>query len=123
MVLKPSWQRFHTCRLAAGLHSVEDAAAAGVKHIQFEGLDGDMTGQRYGASIPVEKALDPNGDVLLAWEMNGQPLGPDHGAPLRVVVPGVTGAVHVVAFVIHHRCGHIYSLQPSHANPCYTANE
>jgi len=30
--------------------------------------------------------------VLLAWAMNGAPLTPDHGAPLRVVVPGVTGA-------------------------------
>ncbi len=31
-------------------------------------------------------------DVLLAWEMNGQPLSRDHGFPVRVVVPGVTGA-------------------------------
>lgn len=30
--------------------------------------------------------------VLLAWEMNGEPLNRDHGAPLRVIVPGVTGA-------------------------------
>lgn len=35
--------------------------------------------------------MDPRGDVLLAWEMNGQPLPADHGAPLRVVVPGVAG--------------------------------
>ena len=32
------------------------------------------------------------GDVLLAWEMNGEPLAPEHGYPLRVVVPGWIGA-------------------------------
>lgn len=72
----------------AGL-SVDDPE---VKHIQFEGLDKDVTtGTTYGASIPLHKAMDPAGDVLLAWEMNGQPLGRDHGAPVRVIVPGVAG--------------------------------
>ena len=42
--------------------------------MQFEGVDADVTGARYGASIPVAKALDPRGDVLLAYEMNGEPL-------------------------------------------------
>lgn len=35
--------------------------------------------------------MDPRGDVLLAFEMNGEPLPADHGAPVRVVVPGVAG--------------------------------
>ncbi|BCB90403.1 hypothetical protein Psuf_077160 [Phytohabitans suffuscus] len=34
--------------------------------------------------LPIEKALH---DVLLAYEMNGEPLPPDHGFPVRVVVP------------------------------------
>jgi sulfite oxidase len=38
------------------------------------GLDKDITNQNYGASIPLAKALDPRGDVILAFEMNGQPL-------------------------------------------------
>ena len=48
-----------------------------------------------GASIPVEKAFNPWGDVILAYEMNGQPLPRDHGFPLRVIVPGVVGARNV----------------------------
>lgn len=38
--------------------------------------------------MPVRKALR---DVLLAYEMNGEPLPPDHGHPVRVVVPGWIG--------------------------------
>ena len=48
------------------------------------------TGERFAGSIPLEKAERP--EVLLAWEMNGAPLAPVHGAPLRAVVPGYIGA-------------------------------
>ncbi|KAJ3118330.1 hypothetical protein HDU96_002487 [Phlyctochytrium bullatum] len=64
---------------------VEDAAVP-VRHVHFEGAEG------YGASIPLSKAVSPTGDVLLAYEMNGEPLPPDHGAPLRAVVPGHVAA-------------------------------
>jgi sulfite oxidase len=46
--------------------------------------------QSYGSSIPLRKAL--SAEVLLAWEMNGQPLPRVHGGPVRVVVPGYIGA-------------------------------
>lgn len=39
--------------------------------------------------------MDPRGDVILAYEMNGKPLNRDHGYPLRVIVPGVVGARNV----------------------------
>ncbi|KAK3317780.1 Oxidoreductase, molybdopterin-binding domain-containing protein [Cercophora scortea] len=55
-------------------------------HVQFTGLEA------YGASIPLAKAVDPRGDVLLAFKMNGSPLPPDHGFPLRAVVPGHVAA-------------------------------
>lgn len=66
-----------------------------VQHVQFEGLDTDPTNNPYGASIPTEKAMDPRGDVILAYEMNGEPLTRDHGFPIRVIVPGVVGARNV----------------------------
>uniref|UniRef100_A0A671N6G5 Sulfite oxidase n=1 Tax=Sinocyclocheilus anshuiensis TaxID=1608454 RepID=A0A671N6G5_9TELE len=69
--------------------------AAKAKHVQFEGLDRDVTGTAYGASIPLNKAVSEEGDVLLAYEMNGEDLPPDHGYPVRVVVPGVVRARNV----------------------------
>ena len=52
--------------------------------IEVEGEKG-----RYGVSIPMPKAL--GGDVLLAWEIDGEPLLPEHGFPVRVVTPGYAG--------------------------------
>lgn len=66
-----------------------------VVFLQFEGLDTDVSNVSYGASIPIEKGMNPRGDVLLAYEMNGKPLTRDHGYPVRVVVPGVVGARNV----------------------------
>jgi sulfite oxidase len=61
--------------------------------VGFEGADvcpAAEPPQRFGGSIPLDKACRP--EVLLAWAMNGAPLQPVHGAPLRVVVPGYIGA-------------------------------
>lgn len=41
--------------------------------------------KEYYVGIDLESALHPQ--TLLAWEMNGAPLTPEHGAPLRLVVP------------------------------------
>ena len=60
------------------------------KHILFNGADVPMgTVPDFARSLPVEKAMHP--DTLLAWEMNGAPLTPSHGFPLRLVAPGWAG--------------------------------
>jgi sulfite oxidase len=64
-----------------------------VQHVSFLGLDAIHKGRErieFGGSIPIEKAM--SAEVLLAYEMNGQPLSPHHGFPLRVLVPGYIGA-------------------------------
>jgi DMSO/TMAO reductase YedYZ molybdopterin-dependent catalytic subunit len=49
--------------------------------------------QDYQRALSVAEAMRE--EVLLAYEMNGAPLPPQHGAPLRLVVPGWYGMAHV----------------------------
>ncbi len=80
-----------------GVRLADVLAAVGVQadpalHVAFSSWDEcEVDGKtfRYGASIPMSKATAP--EVLLAYAMNGVPLTPQHGYPLRVVVPGFAG--------------------------------
>jgi DMSO/TMAO reductase YedYZ molybdopterin-dependent catalytic subunit len=66
--------------------------------VQPRGLDEEVIGGdgtslgRVRRPMPLAKALD---DVLLAYEMNGEPLPPDHGHPVRVLVPSWAGIASV----------------------------
>jgi DMSO/TMAO reductase YedYZ molybdopterin-dependent catalytic subunit len=63
------------------------------RHVVLEGADGGMLedpksppgGLKFARSIPIEKA---RADVLLAYKMNGGELPPEHGFPVRAIVPG-----------------------------------
>jgi DMSO/TMAO reductase YedYZ molybdopterin-dependent catalytic subunit len=64
--------------------------------IVFTGLDRGIQGgveHAYARSLPVAEALGE--DVLLAYAVNGVPLPPQHGYPLRLLVPGWYGMTHV----------------------------
>jgi DMSO/TMAO reductase YedYZ molybdopterin-dependent catalytic subunit len=48
-----------------------------------------MTGDSltFVRSLPLSYAADPGSDILIAYDMNGEPLEPDHGSPFRLIVP------------------------------------
>src|SRR5215217_6420433 len=83
------------------LHEVLEQAhpAANGVDVRFEGADhgsyhlqpvlpetnkDDLTFVR---ALPLAHAVDPAAEILIAYEMNGAPLGRDHGAPFRLIVP------------------------------------
>lgn len=79
-------------RLADVLHAAGTDPASGL-HAAFDAPDVARRAppaQPYGSSIPLDKAM--SAEVLLVWEMNGQPLPRIHGGPVRVLVPGFIGA-------------------------------
>jgi sulfane dehydrogenase subunit SoxC len=73
----------------AGLHE-------GAVEALFVGLDRGVEGeeeQAYARSLPVDELVC--GDALLAYDVNDVPLPPQHGYPLRLVVPGWYGMTSV----------------------------
>ena len=85
-------------------HILEQAVPrSGAKHVLFEGSDYGKersapgvlapTELHYAMSLPIEKALHP--DTLLAYEMNGENLPPEHGFPVRLLAPGWYGMASV----------------------------
>ena len=80
--------------------SMEECQKA--RHVIFEGLDVEPDNSLFGGSITIEKATDPRGDVLLAYEMNGEPLPRCYtsvpNTELSLFLPGTTGSRCVQLF-------------------------
>ena len=73
----------------------EAGPSSSAVEVRFRGLDRGVEGgetQSYERSLPLGDIGD---EVLLAWAMNGAPLPPQHGFPLRLVVPGWYGMTSV----------------------------
>ena len=83
---------------------VSDRNMAG-KHVEFIGVE-DLPNKvgpgpfpeepwgklvKYGTSIPLARAMNPAYDVLIAYQANGERLQPDHGFPVRLIIPGYIG--------------------------------
>jgi DMSO/TMAO reductase YedYZ molybdopterin-dependent catalytic subunit len=84
------WTGVPLCQLLGNFvpASTKEIAFFAADHGFDSGVEHD-----FARSLPLEQALKP--EVLLAFEMNGQPLAPQHGAPLRLIVPGWFGMASV----------------------------
>ena len=84
------WTGVHLCDLLR--HCGVDLSRA--RYVCFEGPEGELPGGPkgiYGTSIVIDKAMDRTQDVLIAFMQNGERLRPDHGFPVRVILPGHIG--------------------------------
>ncbi|KAK1591480.1 hypothetical protein Q3G72_008455 [Acer saccharum] len=65
-------------------------------YVCFEGAE-DLPGEpggngsKYGTSIKRDIAMDASRDIIIAYMQNGENLSPDHGFPVRMIIPGFIG--------------------------------
>jgi DMSO/TMAO reductase YedYZ molybdopterin-dependent catalytic subunit len=67
-----------------------DVVFTGADHGVERGIEQD-----YQRALPVAVAMGDDPEVLVAYGMNGAPLPPQHGHPIRLVVPGWYGMAQV----------------------------
>jgi DMSO/TMAO reductase YedYZ molybdopterin-dependent catalytic subunit len=83
------------------LHQVLEQAGPqpGAVDVRFEGADHgryyEHDDLRFVRSLDLPQAVDPEAEILIAYEMNGEPLSPDHGAPFRIIAPRWYGVASV----------------------------
>jgi nitrate reductase (NAD(P)H) len=82
-----------------------DCSNIHTKHVEFVGAE-DLPNKvgvgpfplepwgktvKYGTSVPLARAMNPAYDILIAYQANGERLQPDHGFPVRLIIPGYIG--------------------------------
>jgi DMSO/TMAO reductase YedYZ molybdopterin-dependent catalytic subunit len=70
-----------------GVELLARGADHGPYHLQAILPDTDQDNLTFTRSLPLAQATDPASGILIAYQMNGRPLGRDHGAPFRLIVP------------------------------------
>ncbi|WP_406327281.1 sulfite oxidase [Streptomyces sp. NBC_00203] len=76
----------------------EAGVEPGAVDVVFTGADHGVergVEQDYQRALPLDVAMGGEPEVLVAYGMNGAPLPPQHGHPVRLVVPGWYGMAHV----------------------------
>lgn len=83
------------CGLAGVLR--ECGLKAEAREVAFLGMDIELERNQFptphGRSVHVQDALNP--DAILAYALNGKPLSPERGFPLRVIIPGWYGMTNI----------------------------
>ncbi|TYH05181.1 hypothetical protein ES288_A08G063000v1 [Gossypium darwinii] len=73
------------CGIYSKKHGALNVCFEGAEHLPGGG------GCKYGTRIKKEIAMDPSRDIILAYMQNGELLTPDHGFPVRIIIPGFNG--------------------------------
>lgn len=84
--------------VSLGLLLDEAGVESGAVDVVFTGADHGVergVEQDYQRGLPLAVATGAEPEVLVAYAMNGAPLPPQHGSPLRLVVPGWYGMAQV----------------------------
>ncbi len=64
-----------------------EGADHGPYHLQAILPETNQADLTFVRALPLAEAADPSSAILIAYQMNGEPLTPDHGAPFRLIVP------------------------------------
>jgi DMSO/TMAO reductase YedYZ molybdopterin-dependent catalytic subunit len=90
----------------------------------WSGVDGPDTGR----PMPMAEVLARPDAIGLAYRMNGEPLPPDHGGPVRAHVPGWGGAASVkwlteIRIASHRFWTRMHTYEEAHIGPDYPAEQ
>jgi DMSO/TMAO reductase YedYZ molybdopterin-dependent catalytic subunit len=72
---------------AQGVDVRFEGADHGPYHLQAILPETNQNDLTFVRALPLAEAADPSSAILIAYQMNGEPLSPDHGAPFRLIVP------------------------------------